>query len=103
MVTTQIGNLLAHRTERVSFRQRGLRGNRLIWVGVASELVLIVAFVYLDPLAAVIGTGPFAAWLWVPLLALSPLLLLVDEVRKGLRARRTRSAARRARDRKGRP
>ena len=95
MVTTQVGNLLAHRTERVSFVRRGLGGNRLVWVGVASELVLLVAFVHVAPLAHLIGVAPFVPWLWLPLLALSPLLLLVDEARK---------ARRRAHDhRKGRP
>ena len=95
VVTTQVGNLLAHRTERTSFLRRGLGGNRLIWIGVASELVLVIAFVHVAPLGALIGTGSFATWLWVPLLAMSPLLLIADEVRK---------ARRRAHDRgKGRP
>jgi P-type Ca2+ transporter type 2C len=84
VVMTQIGNLLAHRTERASIRTVGLGGNRLLWVGIASELLVIAAIVYLPPFQAVIGTAAFAAWLWLPLVALSPLLLVIDEARKAL-------------------
>jgi P-type Ca2+ transporter type 2C len=91
VVTTQIGNLFAHRTERASIRALGWSGTRLLWVGVASELALIAAVVYLPPLRAVIGTAPFPGWLWLPLLAVAPTLLLIDEVRKALLRRRTRT------------
>ncbi len=84
VVTTQIGNLFAHRTERSSIRTVGLTGNRLIWIGIASELAVIAAIVYLPPLQTVVGTAAFPAWLWLPLLAAAPLLLLIDEVRKAL-------------------
>jgi P-type Ca2+ transporter type 2C len=82
VVTTQIGNLFAHRTERASFRAVGFVGNPLLWVGIASELVVIGAIVYLPPLQAVVGTAPFPAWLWLPLLAVAPVLLVADELRK---------------------
>jgi P-type Ca2+ transporter type 2C len=72
VVTTQIGNLFAHRTERSSIRSVGWRGTRLLWVGVAAELAAIAAVVYLPALQAVIGTAPFPAWLWLPLLAAAP-------------------------------
>ena len=66
VVTTQIGNLLAHRSQRVSLRRLGWRGTRLLWLGIVSEIVVIAAIVYLPPLQAVIGTAPFPAWLWLP-------------------------------------
>jgi P-type Ca2+ transporter type 2C len=90
VVTTQIGNLFAHRTERASIRSVGWRGTRLLWVGVASELAVIAAVVYLPPLQRVIGTAPFPTWLWLPLLAAAPVLLFIDEVRKALLRYRTR-------------
>jgi len=89
VVTTQIGNLLAHRTERASIRRVGLTTNPQVWVGIAFELLLIAAIVYLAPLQAVIGTGAFPTWLWLPLLAVAPLLLLVDEARKAVLRRHT--------------
>jgi P-type Ca2+ transporter type 2C len=90
VVTTQIGNLFAHRTARASIRSVGFGGNRLLWIGVASELAVILAIVYLPPLQRVVGTAPFPAWLWLPLLAAAPTLLIVDEVRKALLRRRAR-------------
>jgi P-type Ca2+ transporter type 2C len=91
VVATQIGNLFAHRTQRASLREVGWRGNRLLWVGIASEIAVILAIVYLPPLQAVIGTAPFPPWLWLVLLAAAPTLLLIDEVRKARVRRRART------------
>jgi P-type Ca2+ transporter type 2C len=89
VVTTQIGNLLAHRTQRASIVHVGWTSNPLVWAGIAFELVLIAAIVHLAPLQAVVGTGAFPAWLWLPLLAVAPVLLLVDEARKAVLRRIT--------------
>jgi P-type Ca2+ transporter type 2C len=91
VVTTQIGNLFAHRTERASILSLGRSKNRLLWIGVASELAVVAAIVYLPPLQAVVGTAPFPAWLWLPLLAVAPTLLVIDEARKALLRRRARA------------
>jgi magnesium-transporting ATPase (P-type) len=94
VVATQIGNLFAQRTERTPLLAVGLGGNRLLWWGVASEVVLIALIVYWTPLGGVIGTGPFPALNWLWLLGGIPILPLADEVRK---ARARRAGARRAR------
>jgi P-type Ca2+ transporter type 2C len=90
VVTTQIGNLFAHRTDHRSVLEVGLTSNRLAFLGIASELALIVLIVYVGPVQRVIGTAAFPAWLWLPLLAASPTLLVIDEARKTLLRRRTR-------------
>jgi P-type Ca2+ transporter type 2C len=90
VVTTQIGNLFAHRTERRSIVEVGPFSNRLVWVGIASELAIILAIVYVPPVQRIIGTAPFPAWMWLPLLAVAPALLVIDEVRKAVVRRRTR-------------
>ncbi len=82
VVMTQIGNLFAQRSERVSFLHLPLRGNPLIWIGIATELILIVAIVYVPFLQDVIGTAAFDPANWVVLALLAPALLLVDELRK---------------------
>ncbi|HSJ33888.1 MAG TPA: cation-transporting P-type ATPase [Acidimicrobiia bacterium] len=84
VVATQIGNLFAQRSRSLSLRTTGLGGNRLLWWGVASEIVVILLIVYLPPLQAVIGTAPFppVGWLW--LLMGIPLLPLIDEARKAI-------------------
>jgi P-type Ca2+ transporter type 2C len=91
VVTTQIGNLFAHRTERSSLCRVGVTSNRLVWIGVASELLVITAIVYLPPLQTMIGTAAFPGWLWLPLLAVAPALLVIDEGRKALVRRRERA------------
>jgi P-type Ca2+ transporter type 2C len=88
VVTTQIGNLFAHRTAHESIRRVGWTTNRLAFVGIASELAVILLVVYAPPLQAVIGTGPFPAHYWLLLLAAAPLLLVADEIRKALVRRR---------------
>lgn len=82
VVTTQIGNLFAQRTERTSSFRVPVFGNRLLWLGVASELVIVALIVHWPPAQRVIGTGPFPLFNWVFLFAWTPLLLVADEVRK---------------------
>jgi magnesium-transporting ATPase (P-type) len=90
VVFTQVGNLFAQRTERSSIVHIGWFTNRLIWVGIASELAIVALIVYVPFLQSVVGTAalPPVSWLWV--LTLAPLLLLTDELRKVL-ARRASS------------
>jgi P-type Ca2+ transporter type 2C len=90
VVTTQIGNLFAHRTDRRSVFEIGLASNRYAWAAIGTEVALIAAIVYLPPLQAIIGTAAFPAWLWIPLLAATPTLLAIDEGRKALLRRRDR-------------
>jgi Ca2+-transporting ATPase len=87
VVATQIGNLFAHRTERTSVFRSGLFTNRLVLIGIASEIAVVVAIVYIPFLNHVIGTGPFPAILWLWLLLFIPPLLVVDEIRKALARR----------------
>lgn len=80
VVATQIGNLYTQRASPAS-RIQGEQ-NKLIWWGIASEVLVILAIVYLPFLADVIGTAPFpaAGWLW--LLAGVPLLPLAEALRR---------------------
>jgi magnesium-transporting ATPase (P-type) len=88
VVATQIGNLFAQRTERSSIVSVGFFSNRLIWVGIASELVIIAMIVYVPVLQRIVGTAgiPLVTWLW--LVPLIPLLLVTDELRKLVARRR---------------
>ena len=52
------------------------------------KLLVIAAIVYFPPLQRLIGTAPFPAWLWLPLVAVAPTLLLIDEIRKAIARRR---------------
>lgn len=82
IVTTQIGNLFAQRTERLSIFHIGFFSNRLAWVGIATELLIVVAIIYIPVLQRIFGTAAFAWQYWLFLLAWSPALLIMDEIRK---------------------
>jgi magnesium-transporting ATPase (P-type) len=85
VVVTQIGNLSAQRARGF----RDLAANRLLGWGVASEVLVMAALVYVPWLGNAIGTGPFPAvgWLWLlPGLGLLP---LVEVVRRRINRRRT--------------
>ena len=84
VVTTQIGNLFAHRTERISAFKISWFNNRLIWIGIASELFFITLIVYVPFLQRLIGTASFPLENWVFLFAWTPALLVIDEIRKAL-------------------
>jgi Ca2+-transporting ATPase len=96
VVTTQIGNLFAQRTERTSFFRYSLFNNRMIWVGIATELVLVAAIVYLPFLHRIFGTASFPLSHWLFCFAWTPSLLVMDEIRKALVRRRERRALRRS-------
>lgn len=85
IVATQVGNLFAQRSVHRSIFTVGLGGNRLIWLGIAVELVLIVALVYLPALQWLFGTAALPAANWLLLLLCAPALLIADELRKLLR------------------
>ncbi len=93
VVATQTGNLFAQRTEQTSVFHIGLLSNHLAWVGIATELTLVVLIIYAPLLQGVFGTAAFPVRNWLFLLAWTPSLLLADEGRKWLvrRKRRTRN------------
>lgn len=82
IVATQIGNLFAQRTEHSSIFQVGFFSNRLVWFGLASEILLIVAIVYVPILQLVFGTAALGWRAWLFLAAWTPALLVADEARK---------------------
>jgi magnesium-transporting ATPase (P-type) len=84
VVATQIGNLFAQRTARTSIFRIKLFGNRLIWVGIATELILILLIVYTPFLQSIFETAAFPPIYWLFLFAWTPALLVADEVRKAL-------------------
>ena len=93
VVAAQIGNLFAQRTDRISIVRVGLFSNRWIWSGIATEVALVAAIIYLPFLQALFGTAALSWQNWLFLLACTPFLLIVDEARKALLRRRMRRRA----------
>ncbi len=93
VVTTQIGNLFAHRSERISAFRLPVKNNPLLLVGILSELVVIALIVYTPVMNTFIGTAPFPLSYWVFLFAWTPSLLILDELRKAYLNRKERKHA----------
>ncbi len=90
VVATQIGNVFAQRTERISVFRIGMFSNRLIWVGIGVEVILLLLIIYVPFLQNIFGTAALTLPYWFFLLAWTPLLLLADEARKALLRRNER-------------
>lgn len=84
VVMAQIGNLFACRTESLSVFSTSLLDNSLLWIGIVAELALVALLLYVPILQRAFGTNkvPFYPH-WVFCFVLwTPLILLVDEIRK---------------------
>jgi len=88
MVACQVGTAFAARTDRASLRSVGVFSNRLLLWGIAFELLLAAAIIYLPPLQSLLATAslsPDALLLTLPF----PFIVWgADELRRwGLRRR----------------
>ncbi|HEY6974313.1 MAG TPA: cation-translocating P-type ATPase C-terminal domain-containing protein, partial [Nitrospiraceae bacterium] len=82
IVLTQVANVFACRSERISIFQLGFFSNsRVIW-GIAIELVLLLLIVYTPMGNTVFGTDPLPAWIFGPLALGALVLLFAEEARK---------------------
>ncbi|MEA5502605.1 cation-transporting P-type ATPase [Halotia wernerae UHCC 0503] len=82
IVACQDGNVFACRSERVSIFRLGFFSNRLIWLGIAVEWILILSIIYLPPLEGIFSTAPLQPVQWFGLLLCPLLILTADELRK---------------------
>ena len=88
IVAGQIGAAFAFRTNRESVLSIGLFSNRFLLVGIAFEVVLLVAMVSFAPLQEIFHMGPLDPLAWPLLLVWPPLVLGAEELRKAVRRRR---------------
>ena len=84
IVFAQIGVVFACRTDRFSAFTAGLTSNKLILVGVATEITLISLIMYLPPLQKVFGTAPLGFAEWAFLICVPLVVLGLDEIRKAI-------------------
>jgi sodium/potassium-transporting ATPase subunit alpha len=87
IVTGQIANAFACRSERLSVTQLGWRDNHMLLWGIGSEIALLVFFIYTPWGHALLSTAAFPLWIWPILVVGALLLLLAEEGRKYLAGR----------------
>lgn len=90
IVACQDGNVFACRSERISIFRLGFFSNRLIWLGIVVEWVLILSIIYSPTLEKIFATAPLHPSQWLALLVCPPLILIADEIRKKI-VRRTKA------------
>jgi P-type Ca2+ transporter type 2C len=91
VMTTQIGNGFAQRTNVQSIFKVGFFSNTFLLWGILVEVIMFCALVYIPALAQVFHHGPINLWPdWAYLTLLVPILLIADELRKLVVRRRMR-------------
>lgn len=92
IVAAQVVNVFACRHPERSMFSLRLLSNPLLLVGVAAEIVLLLAIVYTSLGNAAFGTAPLAAATWQPLIGFAIVFGLLEELRKAVLRRRRKSA-----------
>ncbi len=93
VVCTQVGNVFACRTDRVSVFSVGFFSNRFLLAGIGFELLLCLLLIYLPLLQPVFEVGALPARFWGITVCFPVLLLLAEEGRKAwLRGREKKRA-----------
>ncbi len=82
IVTTQMGNGFACRTERESIFKVGFTTNTFYLWGILSEFIILIAFLYVPPFPNFFGFEPVSWQVWLFMLACAPMPLIGDEIRK---------------------
>ncbi len=82
VVTTQVGNVLACRSERARSTSLGWLSNPYIWIGIMIELLAILAMIYVPFLAEIFNHVPLPGWFWFGLALNAPVLYSLEWIRK---------------------
>jgi magnesium-transporting ATPase (P-type) len=84
IVLMQMANAFACRSAPASLFTIGPLSNRLLVWAVLTELAMLIAFVYVGPLADLLGMRPLDLEHWLPVLVTPFVLLAAEEARKAL-------------------
>jgi len=82
VVMAQVGNAFARRTEKGRVHRLGWFSNRFLLAGIAAEIVLILAMIYVPLLARLFEHLPLPPLYWLGLALYAPVLYTLDWLRK---------------------
>lgn len=82
IVASQIGNVFTCRTEIESVFSVGFLKNRLVLMGIAIEVILILILDYTPLFQRIFGLAPLQLNDWLLLLIFPVVVLAADEIRK---------------------
>ena len=95
VITTQIGNAYACRTERMSVFSVGFFSNHFLLVGILVELILINVLIYVPPFQSIFEHGPLPLKFWAFLFLYPPIIFMAEEGRKAFLRRRDKKGGER--------
>jgi magnesium-transporting ATPase (P-type) len=84
----QVGNAFACRTELHRGRSLGWLSNPFLLYGVVIEIAIILALIYIPPLAAAFDHAPLPPIFWLVLVLYAPALYGLEWLRKSIARRR---------------
>lgn len=88
IVIAQVGNVLASRTNKASIFKTSVRSNKWIWLGIASQISIISAIIYIPILQEFFGTTGLGPADWEFLVLLACIVIFIEEIRKWVTRRR---------------
>jgi len=87
VVMAQVGNAFACRRETPGVHELGWFSNRFLLVGVAIEIIMAAALIYVPLLAYLFDLMPLPLFVWPGLALYGLILYVLDRIRKGLAVR----------------
>ncbi len=84
IIVMQVANVFLCRHPRRSAFAFSLWSNRLLWLGIAVEIALILGIVYTPIGQAIFGTAPLPAHIWFLAMVFAIAMLAIEELRKWL-------------------
>jgi magnesium-transporting ATPase (P-type) len=84
VVTSQVGNALACRSDRARSSSIGWLSNKYLWFGILIEMAGILAMIYIPFLAKIFNHIPLPAWMWIGLGLNALVLYSMEWIRKAV-------------------
>ena len=90
VVTSQVGNVLACRSDRSRSSSIGWLSNKYLWISILLEVAGILALIYVPFLARIFNHVALPAWMWIGLSLNALVIYSIEWIRKAI-MRRTRN------------
>lgn len=84
VVTSQIGNALACRSDRTRSSALGWLSNKYLWIGILIELLGIICIIYIPFFADIFNHAPLSLLMWFGLALNAIILYSVEWIRKAI-------------------
>ena len=82
IIICQVADVIVCRTRRQSLLTVGLFTNRLVWIGIGTELLLLILIAYVPAFNVFFGTAPLTVWQLLLSVPFALLILVGDEFRR---------------------